>query len=144
MTRRLRDRTRPVLTTFMVLIGVLHFTHGEMFASIVPPALPAPLLLVYVSGVAEIALGVMLAIERTRRFAGYGLIALFIAVFPANIYMALHPDLTITGKPDWFPQPSAAAAWIRLPFQFLLIYWAWLYTRPEPRPTRSLIDRARS
>jgi uncharacterized membrane protein len=128
----------------MVLIGTLHFTHGEVFASIVPPALPAPLLLVYVSGGAEIALGIMLAIDRTRRLAGYGLIALFVAVYPANIYMALHPDLTIAGKPTWMPQPSATAAWIRLPFQFLLIYWAWLYTRPEPRRGRALIERARS
>ncbi len=128
----------------MVLIGLLHFTHGEVFASIVPPFLPEPLLLVYLSGAAEIALGLMLAIDRTRRLAGYGLIALYVAVYPANIYMALHPDVPIVGKPDWLPQPSAAAAWIRLPFQFLLIYWAWLYTRPTPRPGPSLIDRARS
>jgi len=71
----------------------------------------------------------MLSIERTQRFAAWSLIALFVAVFPANVHMALHPDLTIVGKPAWMSQPSATAAWIRLPFQFALIYWAFLYTR---------------
>jgi len=121
---------RWVLSTFMVLIGITHFTHGSMFASIVPPFLPAPLLLVYVSGAIEIGLGVLLSIPQTQRFAAWSLIALFIAVFPANVYMALHPGLEIVGKPAWLPQPSAVAGWIRLPFQFALLYWAWLYTKP--------------
>ena len=126
---KLQIRMRWLLSTLMVLIGVAHFTNGDMFASIVPPFLPYPLLLVYVSGVIEIGLGVMLSIPRTQRFAAWSLIALFIAVYPANIYMALHPELEIAGKPDWLPQPSATAAWLRLPLQFALIYWAWLYTR---------------
>ncbi len=120
---------RWVLSTFMVLIGIAHFTHGPMFASIVPPFLPSPLLLVYVSGAIEIGLGILLSFPQTQSFAAWSLIALFIAVFPANIYMALHPELEIVGKPAWMPQPSAAAGWIRLPFQFALLYWAWLYTK---------------
>ncbi len=129
----IRNLLRWVLTCFMVSIGVLHFTHGPVFASIVPPALPSPLLLVYMSGVIEIGLGVMLAFERTRVMAGWLLIALFVAVFPANVYMALHPDLELVGKPAWLPSPSPLAAWLRLPFQGVLIYWAWLYTRPPAR-----------
>lgn len=120
---------RSLLSTFLVAMGILHFTHASMFASIVPPYLPYPLLLVYVSGVAEIGLGVLLSIPRTQRFAAWSLIALFIAVFPANVEMALHPELEIVGKPAWMPQPSATAAWLRLPLQLVLIYWAWLYTR---------------
>jgi uncharacterized membrane protein len=126
----LRDRTRPVLSAFMVVMGTLHFTHGEAFASIVPPALPFPLFLVYLSGAIEIALGVMLSIEGTRRLAGLGLIALFVAVYPANIYMALHPDVTLVGLPAWLPKPSPLAAWLRLPVQLVFIYWAFLYVKP--------------
>jgi uncharacterized membrane protein len=89
----------------------------------VPSFLPAPLMLVYVSGVAEIALGALLLVPRTRRLAAYGLVALYLAVFPANINMAINglqldPDNPI---PSW-------AAWARLPFQALFIVWA-LYVR---------------
>jgi uncharacterized membrane protein len=127
---------RPVLSVLMVSMGVLHFTHGEVFASIMPPYLPFHLACVYISGAAEIALGVMLSVERTRMLAAWGLIALFVAVYPANIHMALHPDLTIAGAPAWLPRPSPLAAWLRLPFQFGLIYWAWLYTREERTAAR--------
>ncbi len=127
---------RWVLSALMVLIGTAHFTHASMFVSIMPPFLPYPLALVYLSGVIEIALGVMLSIPSTQRFAAWSLIALFIAVYPANIYMALHPELQIVGKPSWLPQPTAAAGWARLPFQFALFYWAWLYTKP-PGATRA-------
>jgi uncharacterized membrane protein len=72
--------------------GVAHFVHPEFYARLVPPALPAPRLLVAVSGVAEIAGGVGLLVPKLRRPAGYGLIALLIAVFPANVYMAARPD----------------------------------------------------
>jgi uncharacterized membrane protein len=120
---------RWVLSTFMVLIGTAHFTHGPMFASIVPPFMPYRLALVYLSGAIEIGLGILLSIPRTQRFAAWSLVALFIAVYPANIYMALHPGLEIVGKPAWLPQPSEAAGFIRLPFQFALLYWAWLYTK---------------
>ena len=124
-----KDKLRLLLSTFMVGIGVLHFTHAPIFVSIMPAYLPWHLELVQLSGAIEIALGLMLSIERTRVLAAWGLIALYIAVFPANLNMALHPELTIVGAPAWLPKPSALAAWLRLPFQALLIYWAWLYTR---------------
>ncbi len=125
---KLQLRMRWVLSALLVTIGIAHFSHASIFASIVPPYLPYPLALVYVSGVIEIGLGVLLSIPRTQRFAAWSLIALFIAVFPANVHMALHPELEIVGKPEWMPQPSATAAWLRLPLQFVLIYWAWGYT----------------
>jgi uncharacterized membrane protein len=120
---------RALLGAFMTLMGVLHFTHADVFASVVPDYLPAPLLLVYVSGICEIALGVGLLFERTRTLAAWGLIALYIAVFPANVHMALHPDLPLAGIPPDM-RPSALGLWLRLPFQLVFLYWAYRYTRP--------------
>jgi uncharacterized membrane protein len=113
----------------MTGIGILHFTSPEPFVRIVPAALPAPLALVYVSGIAEIAGGLGLLIPAVRRAAGIGLIALYIAVFPANINMALnHLPLGNEPVPTW-------ALWMRLPFQFVFMacaYWvAVANTRPH-------------
>lgn len=87
-----------------------------------PPYLPCHALLVYLSGFCAIALGIALLVPRFTRGAARGLIALAIAVFPANIHMALHPEL--------FPQFSPAALWMRLPLQAVIIAWAYWYTRP--------------
>ncbi len=111
-----------VLAGFMVAVGVLHFVSPKGFERIVPKVLPAPRLLVYLSGAFEILGGVGLVVPMTQRFAAWGLIALFVAVFPANINMAVN-DLPL-GKsklPRW-------AHWIRLPMQGVLIAWAWLFT----------------
>ena len=123
-----RDLGRVALTVVMVTIGILHFTHTEAFASIVPDYLPWHEGLVLVSGVFEIGLGMALQFERTRVLAAYGLVALFIAVFPANVNMALHPDQPIAGVAV---QPGALALWLRLPVQLVLIWWAWRYTRSD-------------
>jgi uncharacterized membrane protein len=123
-----RDLGRWALSVVMVTIGILHFTHTEGFASIVPDYLPAHEALVLISGVFEIGLGVALQFERTRVLAAYGLVALFIAVFPANINMALHPERPIAGVPV---QPSPLALWARLPLQFVLIWWALRYTKRQ-------------
>lgn len=122
---------RGLLAGFMTLMGVLHFTHGPVFAAVVPDYLPQPLLLVYLSGICELALGVGLLFERTRVPAAWGLMALFVAVFPANVHMALHPDLPISGVPPDL-RPSSLALWLRLPLQLLFLYWAYRYTRPAP------------
>jgi uncharacterized membrane protein len=116
---RLRAHLRVLLAVAMVGIGVLHFVTPAPFVKIVPPWLPAPLALVYVSGVFEIAGGVGLLVARTRRLASLGLIALYVAVFPANIHMAIHQiSLTDEPMPTWVP-------WARLPFQIVFIAWAW-------------------
>ena len=122
---------RALLAGFMTLMGVLHFTHDQVFAAVVPGYLPQPMLLVYVSGICELALGVGLLFERTRVLAAWGLMALFVAVFPANVHMALHPELPITGVPSDL-RPSVLALWLRLPFQLVFLYWAYRYTRPAP------------
>ena len=93
-----------------------------------PPYLPWPAALVYVSGAAEFVLGVMLCIRHTERLAAWGLIALIVAVPPANLHMAIHADL--------YPQYSPAILWVRLPLQGALIAWAFWYTRPRRYETQ--------
>jgi len=104
----------------MTYVGALHFVRPEPFVRIVPPFLPAPRALVYVSGAAEIALGLGVVPRRTRRLAALGLIALFVAVFPANIYMAIAKVELTPGEPipEW-------ALWARLPLQLVFIGIAW-------------------
>ncbi len=117
---------RLVLGVVVGFVGLLHFTHTAVFASIVPDYLPAHEALVLISGVFEIGLAVALQFERTRVLAAWGLVALFVAVFPANINMALHPERPIPGISF---TPPAIALWLRLPLQFVLLAWAWRYTR---------------
>ena len=118
-----------LLALFFVSAGITHFTSAAFFAEIVPPYLPAPWALVYISGVAEILLGLLLLVPATRRLAAWGLVALLFAVFPANIHMALHP-VPLQNAPVWMGQPTPLQLWLRLPLQFVLAAWAWWFTRP--------------
>jgi uncharacterized membrane protein len=130
---RWRRVLRVLLAAMMVIVGVLHFADPEPFVRIVPAALPAPLLWVYLSGAAEVGLGVLLLWDRTRRLAAYGLIALYIAVFPANINMAVNGVQLdpASPMPVW-------ALWARLPLQAVLIAWAWAVRgAPAAPPDRS-------
>jgi uncharacterized membrane protein len=118
-----RRALRYLLSAMMTGIGLLHFVVDDIFVQIIPPSFPAPYVLVWVSGVIEVALGVALLMPRTRRAAGFGLVALYIAVFPANIYMAV-ANVQLHGLPAWAEQPPQTALWARLPFQLVLIAWA--------------------
>jgi uncharacterized membrane protein len=113
--------------TLFVFAGITHFTTPGFFRQIVPPVLPAPGAIVAVSGLAEIVLGVLVMRPATRQPAAWGLIALLIAVYPANVYQALY-NPPLVDPPAWMGQPSQTALWVRLPLQFVLIYWAWRYT----------------
>ena len=121
----MKTALRWLLTAGMVGAGVLHFVRPEPYAAIVPPWLPAPMLLVYVSGVAEIAGGLGLILPATRRLAAWGLIALFVAIFPANLHMAVHAISPLGGDPL-----PAWALWGRLPLQVVFIAWAYWYAKP--------------
>ena len=117
----IQSLTRLVLSALFIVAGVAHFRTPEPFVKIVPPYLPSPYVLVYVSGIFEILGGLGILVPATRIIAGWGLIALLIAVFPANIYMA-GAGIKIGGFPS---QPWMA--WARLPLQFVLmalVYWA--------------------
>ena len=121
---------RYVMGLLYVTTGVGHFLVPEALERIVPPQLPEPTALVYLSGVAEIALGIGVLFERTRRASAWGIIALLLAVFPANVYMAVD-GMATEMVPDRFDDAAQVAAWLRLPLQAVLIGWAWLYTRPN-------------
>jgi uncharacterized membrane protein len=116
---------RFVLAVLFIFAGLLHFLNPGQYLRIVPPFLPWPAALVAISGAAEIAGGMGLLFARWRSAAAYGLIVLLIAVYPANIYMAVE-HARFTGWPGqpWFH-------WVRLPLQFLLMAWAWRYTGPQ-------------
>jgi uncharacterized membrane protein len=112
------------LAATMVGVGALHFVQPKPFVRIVPKYLPAPLALVYISGVFEILGGIGLLVPSTRVYAAWGLIALYLAVFPANIYM-LTDNVSLNPKkpiPRWM-------LWLRLPFQLVFIAWAYWFTR---------------
>lgn len=106
-----------------VLAGVNHFVSTDFYLKMMPPYLPAHLFLVYLSGIFEIALGILLLIPKFTRIAAWGLIGLLIAVFPANIFMAQHAE--------FFSEFSPTALYLRLPVQTVLIVWAFWFTRRE-------------
>lgn len=132
MAHALRRLKRPVVYVMgplYVVAGLLHFVLPELYVQIIPPALPAPLGLVYLSGLAEVAVGAGLVYPRTRRYAAWATVALLVAIFPANIYMAVS-GVVVQGVPGG-GDPSAVVRWGRLPLQSVLILLALWYTR-EP------------
>ena len=118
--------SRRALALVMVVAGMLHFVATDAYVAVMPGYLPLHRELVLLSGMFEVLFGLGLLWRRTREAAGIGLIALYLAVLPANINMAVH-DI----QPANFHIP-ALLLWARLPFQFVLIYWAWRVSRPEP------------
>jgi uncharacterized membrane protein len=123
----MRTATRA-LGGFWVFAGVMHFLRPREYEATMPPYIPAHREMVAISGVAEIAGGVGVLLPRTRDLAGRSLIALLIAVFPANVHMALNPDQVklkgIAKIPRW-------ALFARLLLQPVLAVWAWRATRPQ-------------
>lgn len=113
-----------LLSIFMTGAGIMHFVNPDFYMKIMPDYLPWHLELVYLSGVCEILLGLALWIPRLRRIAAWGIIALLIAVFPANIYAYQHQELL--PAPPWLHV-------LRLPLQLLFIAWAYWHTRPDTK-----------
>jgi uncharacterized membrane protein len=101
----------------LIAQGINHFVSLDFFLRMMPAYLPAPALLVQLSGVAEVLLGAAVLVPRTRRLAGYGVLALLVAVFPANLEMALHPEA--------WPELPVWALYARLPFQAVFAAWVW-------------------
>ena len=111
-----------LLSLGMVIAGVQHFRRPKGYIRIMPAWLPAHSKLVMVSGVCEVLGGLGLLVPQTQSLAAWGLVALFIAVFPANVNMALHGiSFGRTATPRWL-------LWVRLPVQGVLVAWAWWLT----------------
>jgi len=120
--RMFKTLSRYVLAAFFVAAGFRHFAIPDFYLKIMPPYIPGHLAMVNLSGVAEILLGAMLMFSDLQRIAGWGLILLLIAVFPANIYVYQHQEVI---------PASPLLHLLRLPLQGLLILWAYWYTRPD-------------
>ena len=110
------------LSAFFIYFGVDHFINPDFYLSIMPPLFPLHEEAVYISGFFEIVGGIGVLIPRFRKIAGWGLVALLIAVYPANIYMAIYPEV--------FPDIPIEMLYFRLALQFLFFYWAYSVTRP--------------
>ncbi len=111
-----------LMAALYIFAGVNHFWHPDFYLKMLVGFLPYPEALNYLSGIAEIVIGIGLLFPATRRISAWALIALLVAVFPANINMAIHHEQ--------FGLP-ATGLYLRLPVQLLLIWWAYVYTRPS-------------
>ena len=113
----LKDNLWIPLGVFILLAGIAHFVNPNFFDAIVPPWLPlSERFWTYISGLAEIAVGIAVLVPKYRRIGGWTAFALFIAVYPANLYMVW----------DWRDRTTAeqVVSWVRLPFQFLFFWVA--------------------
>ena len=119
------SHTKKVLlfafSIFFIGAGLDHLVNPEFYLSIMPPIFPMHFEAVVISGVLEIVGGIAVLKPSLRRAAGWGIFVLLIAVYPANIYMALYPEL--------FPSIHSGFLYFRLPLQFLFLYWAYSVTR---------------
>ncbi len=105
----------------LALAGFNHFLNPVFYVRIMPPYLPWHSELIYLSGTIEAALGILLLNPKYSTVAAWAIIALFVAIFPANLHMALNSQL--------YPEFSPVALWLRLPLQGVLIAWAYWFTR---------------
>ena len=116
---QIKTFSKYLLAVFMIVAGTMHFVNPKFFVKIVPPYLPLHYELVLVSGFFEVLLGVLLLIPRTLRLAAWGIVALLIAVFPANVYLYQHQDIL---------PASQIIHLLRLPLQAVFILWAYWHT----------------
>lgn len=115
------------LGVFFTVSGVMHFVNPSFFDAIVPPWLwPSERFWTYASGVAELIVGPLMIIRRTRRVGALAAVVVLIAVYPANLYMVW----------DWRDRSLSEqfVSWMRLPFQFVFIWLAWTVARNQPNP----------
>jgi uncharacterized membrane protein len=125
-----RQVFRTILAVLLVIAGANHLRVPDFYLTMMPDYLPFPSALILISGLAEMAGGVFLLVERTRLIAAWGLIALLVAVFPANLNLVFHHD-----HPPWNTVPTWVL-WLRLPLQLPMI--AWVYA-VGLRPARTTI-----
>lgn len=119
--RQLKIILKYLLCVFFMLGGLNHFINPALYLKMMPPYLPWHHFLVYLSGIFEVALGALLLVPALTRAAAWGLIALLVAEFPANVQMAINPQL--------YPDIPPLILWLRLPLQAVFIAWAYWHTR---------------
>ena len=112
-----------IMAAFYVFAGVMHFVRPDVYMPMMPPYLPWHRGLILLSGAAEVLLGIAVLNARLRPLAAWGIILLLIAVFPANIHIALN-NVPLFGN----PVGAGIWNWVRLPLQAVLALWAWWYT----------------
>jgi uncharacterized membrane protein len=122
------SRSQRLLAGFFLAAGTMHFVVPRAYEAMMPRSLPRHREAVVVSGIAEIAGGLAVIPLRSRRLARWWLLSLLLAVFPANVHMAVNPEqvpgLNLNRIPRW-------ALWARLPLQPLAMLWVWRATRPS-------------
>ena len=121
MKSKIKTLSIILMTLFYIMAGTNHFINPDWYVRIVPPILPFKTVIVYISGILEIILGTLLIFPKTRFIAGWGLILLLVAVYPANIYVALTNGEAMDTTP--------LIAWGRLPFQFVFIRLAYWHSK---------------
>ena len=127
MRNRLRTLGLIAQSLLYIAGGINHFWHQRFYTAIMPPHYDHPLGWVKFTGIAEIAGGLGLLPPQTRRLAAWGLFAMLLVYLDVHFYMAAHPR-------RFAPFPKLAL-WLRIPLQLPLLYWAWVYTRPQSRRT---------
>ena len=124
--KNLKDNARIATGLTFIFTGTTHFLIPDKYLEMMPPFIPAQLLMIYLSGFFEILGGIGLMISKTKHWAAYGLIALLLAVFPANIYVAVN-NVQLGGFMSY-----SFYQWLRLPMQFVLIWWIlWAISKPK-------------
>lgn len=121
-----------IIALFFISGGIAHFVLLDFFVQSMPDYLSYHKELVIISGMFEILGAIGILVPQTRLLAGYGLILLVIAVYPANINMALHPER--------YPDLSALFLYARLPFQFLFVWFIWWAVAPERLQYNNAVD----
>jgi uncharacterized membrane protein len=111
-----------IMAALYVVAGAMHFIRPDVYLPMMPPYLPWHKALILISGAAEVLLGLAMLSPRLRPYAAWGIILLLVAVFPANIHIALN-DVPLFGNPTG----AGIWNWIRLPLQAVLALWAWWY-----------------
>ena len=119
--KRLKQISKYILAAIFIAGGINHFVMPDVYRRIMPPYLPAPLFLIYLSGLLETGFGIALLVPKYSRRAAWGIILVLIGVFPANVFMAMNPNL--------FPDISPTLLYLRLPLQFIMIAWAFWHTK---------------
>lgn len=120
-----RRASRLVLAAVMVAAGALHFAVPRFYEPLIPPVLGPTRPWVYGSGVAEAAAGAVLAVTRTRRLGAWAVFAVLLGVWPGNVWMAVQG-----GLPGGGLAANPILAWLRVPLQLPLLWWAYRHTRP--------------